>query len=244
MAYFKSDNKFIYLEAPYAEFYIPQENFNSSGNLAEDMGNMIKGLGLFEVGFFDDKGKLSEMRILNLPTWTEFFVYSSEDRNVKLPGNNDTETPCRVIKYLKGQKIMNAGVIEDSSNAESFLNFILRGKLPKYLKYEDAIKIWRKNQELNATYLGVPSVIQELILSNSYRYKEDPNKKFSHVIGANDNISQYDYVMNNIRQICQYTSTFTALTFEDLDSMVTTSLNRTRSKTDEAESPIEELIKL
>lgn len=243
MSYFKSDNKYIYLDTSYAEFYIPLYYFEASGDVAIDMGDIIKALGIFEVGFFEN-GKLKEMKTFNLPTWTEFFVYDSEDRDVPLPGNNGNTTPCRVVKYLKGQKIMNAAVIEDSSNAETFLNFIIRGKLPTFLKYEDAIKIWRKNQELNSVHLGVPSVIQELVLSNSYRYKGDQNKKFSHVIGKDTSISQYDYIMNNIRQICQYTSTFTALTFEDLDSMVTTSLNRTRLKTDETESPLEDLIKL
>lgn len=243
MGYFKSDNKYIYLDTPYAEFYIPKYYFDSSGSLAEDKGSIIKGLGLFEVGFFEN-GKLKEMRALNLPTWTEFFVYESEERDVQLPGGNDEATPCKVLKYLKGQKIMNSGVIEDSSNSEAFLNFILRGKLPTFLKYEDAIKVWRKNQSLNSVYLGVPSVIQELVLSNSYRYKEDQNKKFSQVIGKDGSISQYDYIMNNIRQICQYTSTFTALTFEDIDAMVTTSLNRTRTHAEEVDSPLEQLLKL
>ena len=242
MAYFKSDNKYIYLDASYAEFYIPLYYFDSSGDMAIDMGDMIKGLGLFEVGFFEN-GKLKEMRILNLPTWVEFFVYDSEDRTVTFHGSEQSE-PCRVVKYLKGQKIMNAGVIEDSQNSETFLNFILRGKLPTFLKYEDSIKVWEKNQELNSVYLGVPSVIEELVLSNSYRYKKDQNKKFSSVIGKDDKISQYDYTMNNIRQICQYTSTFTALTFEDFDSMVTTSLNRTENKTEETPSPVEQLLKL
>ena len=242
MAYFKSDNKYIYLEAPYAEFYIPLYYFDASGGIMQDMGDMLKGLGLFEVGFFEN-GNLKEMRTFNLPTWTEFFVYDYEERSVQLPGS-DNSTPCKVVKYLKGQKIMNAGVIEDSSNAETFLNIILRGKLPTFLKYEDAIKVWRKNQELNSVYLGVPSVIQEMVLSNSYRYKEDQNKKFSNVIGKDDSISQFDYTMNNIRQICQYTSTFTALTFEDLDTMVTTSLNRTEQNVEEVHTPLEQLLKL
>ena len=83
---------------------------------------------------------------------------------------------------------------------------------------------------MNSVNLGVPSVIIELILSAAYRYKKDPTKKFSHVIGKDLNVSQFDYTMNNVRQICQYTSTFTALTFEDMDSMVTTSLNRAKTK--------------
>ena len=64
------------------------------------------------------------------------------------------------------------------------------------------------------------------------------------VAGKDDNVSDYDYKMASIRQICQYSSTFTALTFEDFDSMVTTSLNRTAEHKSEQESPLEKIIKM
>lgn len=242
MGYFKSDGKFIYLEADSCEFYIPKYYFDVSGRFAEDLGDIIKVLGVFDVGIFEN-GKLKEMKVLNLPTWIDLFVVDSDDRDVSLPGNEGL-TPCKVLAYQKGHKIMNSGVVEDSSNVESYLNFVLKGKVPSIVPYEKSLQIWQKNQELNSANLGVPSVIEELILSVMYRDKNDPGTKFSHVIGKDVNVSQYDYVMNNIRQICQYTSTFTALTFEDIDSMITTSLNRTRTNGHEAYSPIESLIKL
>lgn len=242
MNYFKSDNKYIYLEAEYAEFYIPKYYFESTGGFAEDLGSIVKALGVFDVGIFES-GKLKEMKVLNIPTWIDLFVTDSEDRNVKLP-NEDESTPCKVLKYSKGHKIMNNSVIEDSDNVQSYLNFILKGKIPSIVPYEKSLAIWRKNQTLNNSFLGVPSVIEELILSVSYRDKNDQGTKFSHIIGNDPSVSQYAYKMSNIRQICQYTSTFTALTFEDLDSMVTTSLNRTRTHGNEAVSPIEDLIKL
>lgn len=240
--YFRSDGSYIYLEADSAEFYIPKSYFETTGGFAEDKGDIIQVLGIFDVGIFKD-GKLLEMKVLNIPTWIDIFAIDSEDRNVSLPSVNEPVL-CKVLKYQKGHKIMNAGVVEDSSNVESFLNFIMKGKIPPIVPYEKALQIWMKNQSLNSANLGVPSVIEELVLSVSYRYKKDPGKKFSHVIGKDLNVSQYDYIMNNIRQICQYTSTFTALTFEDIDSMITTSLNRTRTKGEEAFSPLEDLIKL
>ena len=242
MSYFKSDGKFIYLDTQYVEFYIPKYYFESTGNFAEDNGSFIRVLGIFDIGIFEN-GKLKEMKVLNLPTWIELFVVDSEEKTVVLPGD-PSPTPCFVLKYTKGQKIMNSSVIQDSTNVESYLDFVNKGKVPSIVPYEKSIQIWRKNQELNGANLGVPSVIQELILSVAYRSKQDPSKKFAHVIGNDLSVSQYDYIMNNIRQICQYTSTFTALTFEDIDSMVTTSLNRTRNKGNEAFSPIEDLIKL
>ena len=49
--------------------------------------------------------------------------------------------------------------------------------------------------------------------------------------------------MASIREICRYTSTFTAMTFEDIDSMVTSSVNRTRQNIPEPISPVETTIK-
>ena len=97
---------------------------------------------------------------------------------------------------------------------------------------------------MNHVNFGVPSVILELILSVAYRDKKDPTKRFAVALAKNPNLTDYDYKMASIRQICQYTSTFTALTFEDFDSMLTTSLNRTRLHKQEVDSPLEQIIKM
>lgn len=242
MGYFKSDGKYIYLDAPHAEFYIPKFYFDKSGAFAEDLGITIKVLGVFNIGIFEN-GNRKDLRVFNVPTWIDLYVSNYEDRNVELPGFNEP-VPCKVILYDNGNKITDATTIEDSSNVESFLDFILKGKVPAMIPYDKTIQIWRKNKELNSVHLGVPSVIEELILAVAYRYNKDPSRKFGQVAGNNDDISMFDYVMNNIRAICQYTSTFTGLTFEDIDSMITTSLNRTKNKGYESSSPLEDLIKL
>ena len=243
MAYFKSDGKFIYLDAPYAEFYIPDYYFKNNA-FAEDYGSKIRGIGVFDVGFFDSNQKLTEMRVLNLPTWADFFVTDSEFRNVSLPNDETTTQKCKVIKYIKGEKITNASIVQNSSYSEKFANFVLQGKIPSIVPYDESIKLWIDNQEINGVNLGVPAVIEELILSSAYRYKENPSIKFAHVYGKDKNVDAFDYVMKRVREICQYTSTFTALTFEDMNSMITTSLNRTRNKGTEAFSPLEDILKL
>ena len=241
MEYFRSDGQFIYLNKPYAEFYIPQSYFESK--FAEDQGTSIKVMGIFNVGFFEND-KLTAIKVINLPTWIHIFLYDYENRKVELPGESEP-VPCRVIKYFKDNKIMNSAVIEDSSNAELFLKFITQGKLPPSIPYSKTLSVWKKNQSLNGINLGVPSVIEELILSASYRDKSNPAIKFAQVVGKDPKgVSDYDYKMASIRQICQYTSTFSAMTFEDIDSMITTSVNRTREKTPEMQSPIEEIIKM
>lgn len=239
---FKSDGNFIYLTASYCEFYIPQSFFKSSADFAEDRGEIIRGIGLFNVGIFSD-GKLVEIKTLNIPTWIEMYVHESENRDVELPGYDKPE-PCRVLIYYQGSKVMNAKIIEDSTNAETYLSLICGGKVPASIPYSKAAQIWRKNQQMNGVHLGVPAVIEEMILAVSYRDKNNLGQKFCKVIGQNKDVSEYDYMMASIRQICQYASTFTALWFEDFDAMVTTSLNRTRENKPEANSPLEKIIKM
>lgn len=240
--YFKSDQTYIYLKKPYCEFYLPQSYFEGMSGFSEDLGQMIRGLGVFVIGFFEN-GKLKEYKTMAIPTTTEVYVNDYENRMVDLPGSGPTM--CKVLKFFEGDKVMNSTTIDDSSNAELYLKFVTQGKVPKTIPYDKALMLWRRNQEMNGVHLGVPAVIEELILSVSYRDKNNPGRKFSHVIGKDpENVSPFDYTMASIRQICQYTSTFTALTFEDMDSMITTSLNRTREHNPEAASPIESLIKM
>lgn len=242
-AYFRMDNKYIYLNASQADFYLPMDYFKSPGGFAEEKGSIIRTIGIFDVGFKNEKGDITATKVFNVPTWIELFIGDTDMDKVKLAGYEEP-IDCMILHYRKGDKIMNNGTIEDSSNCESYLQFILKGKLPDNIPYEKSLRIWEKNQDLNGVGLGVTSVIEELILSGIYRYKNDPTKKFAQVIGRKPNTSQFDYRMLNIREICQYSSTFTALTFEDFDSMVTTSLNRTRTKQDENYSPVEQLLKL
>ena len=93
---------------------------------------------------------------------------------------------------------------------------------------------------MNGIHFGVSSVYLELVLSVVNRNPKKLNEKFSKVAEVN---GEFDYKFASIRQICQYNSTFTALTFEDIDSMITSSLNKSRNNIKERESPIEQIIK-
>ena len=52
--YFKKEGDYIYLNAPECRFYIPEDYFESTAGFAQDRGEMIYGIGLFDIGFFSD----------------------------------------------------------------------------------------------------------------------------------------------------------------------------------------------
>lgn len=239
MDVFRSDGNFIYLNASYCEFYIPMYYFDTTRRFAEDLSDHIDVLGLFNVGIFEN-GKLIDMRTLNLPTKISIFVYDTELREVEM--SNGELLQCKVVKYLKNAKIMQSMIFEDDSNSKDYLKFITSGNLPKIIPYSKAAQVWRKNQELNSVHFGVSSLYLELILAVMHRNPDDLSQKFAK-IASTEGVSDYDYTTASIRQICQYNSTFTAITFEDIDSMITTSLNKARDKAKEVESPVEQIIK-
>lgn len=243
MSYFRKDANFIYLDVNSCEFYIPAYYFDEKYKFAVDEGKVIHCMGVFETAFFDSNGKLLERKMLNLPTWIDISVYESENKKIKLPDDIE-ETEYRVITYYKNMKIMPCKIVKDGDNVEGYIDFILKGKIPHNIKYSKVLALWFKNQRINSVSLGVPSVELEMILSVFYRYINDPTKKFSTIIGDNPNTSEYDYIMKNVRQICQYTSTYAAVTFEDIDSMITSSLNRTKRGDEEIKAPTESILKL
>lgn len=241
MSIFRSDDDFIYLNVPYCEFYIPMYYFDSaaSSRFAEDFNDKIDVLGIFNVGIFEN-GKFKEMKTMNLPTMISIFVYDSEIRDVVM--TNGVSTKCKVVKYLKNAKIMQSMIFEDDTYAKKFINYIMSGKLPSILPYSKMLDIWRMNQEVNGVHFGMSSLYLEMILAVAFRNPKNLSQKFAKIAGE-PGVSDYDYSTASIRQICQYNSTFTALTFEDIDSMITSSLNKTRTHAKEADSPVEQVIK-
>lgn len=237
---FKNDGTNIVLEDTTFEMYIPQSYFDKLG-LAEDLGKVINLFGLVTVGIFKN-GKFDHFDTWNVPMWHKYNVFESEMMDVDMPGLGLER--CKVIRYIKGQQICASNLIQDSVNAQLFLRQVTYGKVPTTIPYTSSIFVWRKNQKMSSVDFGVPSVIQEVVLACAYRYKKDPSFKFGAVLSKNPSLSEYAYEMAGIRRICQVNSTFTGITFEAFDDMVTTSINRAREHGVENESPLEMLFKL
>ena len=230
----------IIVNMDYFEVYVPKYYFDNNF-MAANLGGIINLFGICTVGIFKN-GEFSYFDTLNIPSWHKYNVYEEETRTLNLPGLGNT--PCQVYKYIKGQKLCIDSLLEDASNAQLMLRFATYGKIPGTVPYGKALNIWRKNKKINNVDFGVPSVIEEVILSTAYRWKKDPSYKFAKIIGKNPNTSLYDYEMASIRRICQVTSTFTGITFESFDDMISTAINRSRTGGQETQSPLEDLFKL
>lgn len=238
--YFRKDSNYVYLDTDYMEFYIPLEFFDQSKRYAIDYSSYIETLGLFYVGIFEN-GKLKNYRVMKQPYQITVYVYDSENRNINLPGG---ETPCKVLKYNKNMKLMNSKIIQDAQSSLQYLDMVMNGKVPSSVPYDMAASLCQKNKMVNKVNFGVRPEVEEMVIALNYRNPSDLSEPFAKIYGGDINVSPYAYVTVGTRQICQYASTFSSLTFEDMDSMLTTSINRSRNKGTEQFSPIEEIIKM
>lgn len=240
--FLESDGDHIIFTGEYMEAYIPEYYFDSKH--AEDYGITIQVFGIFNVRTFA-KDKPGELETFNIPSLIHIHPAEVEKKELQLiPGDDDEVLAYRVAKFYKGNKVMTNSIPQDSSNVELFINLLFRGNIPPTIPYDQIIKIWLKNLDLNNVKLGVTSTIMEIIVTEIYRNKNKPEETFSKVIGNNPKTSPYAYRTANIREICARNSTFAALTFEDVDAMLTSALNINKYDRQESESPIEKIIKM
>ena len=239
--FIKDDGDNIVFTGNYLEMYIPDSYFESK--LAEEFGNSIRVFGLFNIRVFDEKNKPMKLETLNVPTMIYIHPSEVEKKELQLIDDGEIEK-YRVAKFYKGNNIMQNSVPQDASNVELFLKILTTGKVPKTIPYSQVLKIWQRNLDLNGVKLGVTSTILEIIIAEIYRNKKKPEERFAKLIGRDPSVSEYAYRTANIREICARNSTFAALTFEDMDQMIISSLNINKYNKEESESPIEKIIKM
>lgn len=234
----------IYFTGDYMEMYIPEYYF--SRKLAEELGGRLRVFGLFNLQIFDDKGKKQgKIETFVFPSLIILESDEMEERNMKLLELADeSEEKYRVMKFYKNDPIMLVDYPQDSSNVELFLDILTGGKIPRTIPYHQIHEIWQKNLRLNGVHLNVASNVLEAIITVLYRDPKSPENTFAKVASKKAVIDELAYRPANIREVCARTSTFSALTFEDFDQMLTTSLNRGRYNRKEAESPLEKIIKM
>ena len=243
---FVKSGEFVVLNSAYAEAYIPKEligNPEKGNPTAYYYGEGLRTVGLFNIRFYDsdtaDRNS-AKLRTFNYPT--TITMYPSEHETMKLRLSPDMEEDTyEVFKFYKGDIIMNTKVQQRSQNCEDFMNFLIRGKLPKGISYTDLYFAWNKNFKINKVNPGVPAITLQTIISENCRSKDDPMKQFRKVVD-NPGVSMSDYRVHNMVNICSNSSVLNALTFERFGEMLTYALNMSKNDVKQNKTPLEEVL--
>lgn len=239
--YFKVHDGNIIFTGEYLEVYVPGK-FEESG-LYQDLGELVEVFGVLNIRVYENN-KPGKLKTLNLPTTINMYPSEKTKQRLKLMDSMEEMEPYIILKFFKEDVLTNKNTRIDSTNVERFLGMITSGKIPHTIPYSSIIKIWHKNLQLNSVSLGVPSTVLELLITEIYRYKKNPALTFGSVRGKNPEISDFDYRAANMRETCSRSSVFAAVTFEDMDAMLTSSINMTNYNKKQSISPIEKIIKM
>lgn len=238
--YIKDDGEYFYFLGELMEVYIPIDFVEK--NIASNHGSFITSIGLLPFRIFDKNNKLLEERLLNLPTNINFFPEDTEIQSITLKHDNEPKKYL-VMKFYKNSKLCLSSAPKNVENVELFLKMMTSGKI-NYVSYNDVLNIWLNNNLLNSVSLGVTAVVMEIIISEIYRNTNKQEERFGKQMGKDPKTDPYSYTAVNMRTICAKNSVFSAITFEDMDQMITSSLNMVNYDKKQIQSPIEKIIKM
>lgn len=221
--------------------YIPEDYFEK--RLANDTGGYVSVFGLLETEMFKG-GKSQGVEVLNMPTMIEIFPSALEPETLSLTGKDGDKTRYSVAIFYNGDSFTNINVRQDSTNVELFFKMMTGGKVLSAVPYDQLLNVWQKNLSMNGINLGVPSTVLEIIIREIYRDPTNPEYTFSNLYNRDPKIDQKSYRSANIREVCARNSNFAAMTFEDMDQMINSSINTTTFKKSQTVSPVEKIIKM
>jgi hypothetical protein len=228
----------------YMEVYIPRFYFDN--DISKFIGDKVETLGIFNFRVFSSEEKKgnSPLHTFKFPSFLVTKPTSSDYEEIEDLIEDADENSFAVLKYYKGDIFIdNLNVTQKSDNTILFINLLHSGKLPTTIPYDQVLELELENTAFNGVNLNVSSTVLELIISEIYRDKTDLTKSFRFKAGSGGKTSMHNYKPINIKQISTFNSTFTGVTFEDIDYNLVASVNKTRYNKKEASSPIERTIK-
>ncbi len=249
--FISKDGKII-VNCDLMEAYIPLDLFDDDrasidivhSAVASTFGDGFKLVGLFNIryangGDADKKITEAPLKTFNYPNIIETYPSSSSNRKMQL-GSDDEPIMYKVLKYFRGDIMMDANIKRDSDNCVKFLDMLNKGKIPSTIPYADVYNAWIKNIEINQANPQVPYMILQFIIASLYKCNYNITQPFRIEYGKNMNSN--DYYTTNIRGSVASSSIFANQTFEHMSRMLTNAVNITRRDLPQEPSPIEKTL--
>lgn len=241
--FFQRKGDVVLFTGNYMEAYIPIYYFEKG--LALENGDKLNLFAIFNFKVFSSLNsdrKSAKLLTFKFPSTITTKPHGMNEEDLALISGT-SEQRYKVLKYFKGDQILTTiNVVQSVDNVDKFVDLLNAGKLPNTIKYNMIIDLFLKNLQINKIDLDVSSVVLESMITEIYRYKNDRAIPFRKIIGKNNKVTEQDYDTANMREIAELGSTFTALTFEDIDMMITTSINRNLYGREQTQSPVEKII--
>ena len=237
----------MYLSEGKLEIFTPQHYL---GSVSRIDGNKVICMGLVPYKFYSkvtDK-KPSKVGILNNPSMTTFYPVDIEQNITDSIWdgiyNYSNENTYMKLTFESGSMLMDQFIVKKLDNVTTFSDMLLAGKIDNNIPYHYLSQAWIKNMVMNAVSLNVPVTVVNMVIYELCRSIKNKDIRFASVIGKDPKTSPVAYKFANIRAICASNSVFSALSFEDMNAMLDSSLNMTLQNKEQNVSPVEQIIKM
>lgn len=239
--FFEQRDEKIVFTGEFMEAYIPEFYFTS--NIAYEFGDVMKLYGIFNYVNNPTGTSKDVVETCFVPFSIITKPSSIEKRVIELiKGNGEVE--YRVFKYYNGDNFLQTRhMVKDVSNVEVFFKLMNAGKIPNTIPYTKLIEMTNKCLSMNGINIPVPQVTLQAYISEICRDASDKSKPYRIKAGKSAKVDEFAYKPANLREISRVSSTFAAITFEDIDAMITSSIVRTRTGGRESYSPLEKIMK-
>lgn len=241
-SFFKEETDYIRFTGPYMEAYL--SSFLFEKGLAKEIGENIETFGIFNIITYNDiEGKSpNPIRLFNVPATIMTYPSIIETKMIDLHKTGEAE-PFVVLKYYQNDLFCPTFVAKNSLYFKNFLEILVGGKIPTSTPYDAIFDMWKKNMDISGLDYDVSDSVYETVISEIYRCKSKPEMRFGMIMGSDPNHSPYDYRTANPRTIAKLNSTFTGVTFENMDEMLLSGVNNSTSNRKENVSPMEKVFK-
>ena len=258
--FISKDGKII-VNCDIMEAYIPLSLFDDErvggdivhAAVASSFGDGFKIVGVFNIRFANgedaaNKIESAQLKTFIYPNMLETYPSSYTDKKLSLGNNGDTDdgggdssgTMYRVLRYTRGDIMMDAFNKKDSDNCVKYLDLLNKGKIPNTVPYADVYNAWIRNIEINGVDPGVSYMTLQFIIASLYKCNSDITKPFRFEYGKDMNNN--NYYTTNIRGSVAGSSIFANQTFEHMNRMLTNAVNITRRDLPQEKSPIEKTL--
>jgi hypothetical protein len=236
MDFLKEVNGSLVNTAAELNIYVDKEFFDDG--LAVELGESIRTIGLFYVGVKTSPTSKEIIHRVTIPANVRINFSNRFQSTNAFEGKDPVDFEC--ARLGQGDIFMyTTDHVQSIDSCTAFLRAFNLAKIPSTVPYDDLVGTYKGAGEYNGIGFGVPSLIVEIIISELCRNTSDTTQPFRLVAGTGKAGS---YKMIPIKKIAEVSSVFNAISFENLNQAIQSSISMTRSGKKQRVSPVEKTI--
>lgn len=231
MKTFRVDKDVAYVDAYAVELYLPYDYLEKAYrglNYYEVAGTKVRFFCVGNMRFFESQKEMENpnkipTHVIGVPMIVTSVPSEIDTRDVVLtPGTQPRKTIVLTF-YRNDVFIENMNCLQSSNNVMILLNRIESGKLDHVLP-DEAAQMLQDVQTMNKAKLRIPSEEEEMLIAERYR---DPSNHMKKARMHEGEIKSPDELVSlNMRQEAQTATTYQAITHEDINTSLISSINR------------------